>query len=230
MYYYEKNLQGDVVEIINQAGTVYATYEDDAWGNIKSVSGQPILRELNPFRYRSYVYDNESGLFYLQSRYYDPFVGRFLNADVYCDTQSGSPLSTNMFAYCENNSVTNLDVFGYKTTRIVSISPSSRYYISFGNKSLSKKSFICYLTTTWIKADSYSISKSVTVETTLTGNISGSYLRVVSGSVGVSLKISVNASTSATIKANRKKYSKLALYEKFNLWPFTITMQNIVYK
>ena len=138
IYYYVKNLQDDVVKIIDQAGTVYASYVYDAWGNIESDSGEPILRRLNPFRYRSYVYDNETGLYYLQSRYYDPTTGRFLNADVYCDTQSGSPLSTNMFAYCENNSVTNLDVFGYKTTRIVSISPSSRYYISFGNKSLSK--------------------------------------------------------------------------------------------
>lgn len=80
MYYYVKNLQGDVVKIINQSGTVCASYVYDAWGNIKSESGEPILRELNPFRYRSYVYDTESGLYYLQSRYYDPFTGR-LQAD-----------------------------------------------------------------------------------------------------------------------------------------------------
>ena len=109
MYYYVKNLQGDVVKIINQSGTVYASYVYDAWGNIKSITGDPILRELNPFRYRSYVYDNESGLYYLQSRYYDPFTGRFLNADVYCDTMSGTPLSTNMFAYCENSAIMHYD-------------------------------------------------------------------------------------------------------------------------
>ena len=53
---------------------------------------------VNPLRYRGYVYDDETGLYYLQSRYYDPTTCRFINADVYCDTQSGSPLSTNMFA------------------------------------------------------------------------------------------------------------------------------------
>lgn len=116
MYYYVKNLQGDVVKIIDQAGTVYASYIYDAWGNVKSVSGEPILRELNPFRYRGYVYDNESGLYYLQSRYYDPFTGRFINADVYFDTQSGSPLSTNMFAYCKNNAIFYVDPTGYWNT------------------------------------------------------------------------------------------------------------------
>ncbi len=57
MYYYVKNLQGDIVKIINQSGTVFASYVYDAWGNIKSVTGAPNLRELNPFRYRGYVYD-----------------------------------------------------------------------------------------------------------------------------------------------------------------------------
>ena len=53
---------------------------------------------LNPLRYRGYVYDDETGLYYLQSRYYDPVTGRFLNADVYADTGYVSPLSTNTFA------------------------------------------------------------------------------------------------------------------------------------
>ncbi len=52
MYYYVKNLQGDIVKIINQSGTVFASYVYDAWGNIKSVTGDPNLRELNPFSYR----------------------------------------------------------------------------------------------------------------------------------------------------------------------------------
>ena len=127
MYYYIKNLQGDIVKIINQAGTVYASYVYDAWGNIKSVSGDTTLRELNPFRYRGYVYDSESGLYYLQSRCYDPFTGRFINADVYCDTATGSLLSTNMFAYCENNAIMKYDVTGKDAWWIQS--PSS----AFGN-------------------------------------------------------------------------------------------------
>ena len=111
MYYYIKNLQGDIVKIINQAGTVYASYVYDAWGNIKSVSGEPILREINPFRYRGYVYDKETGLYYLKSRYYDPETGRFINADIYCDTMSNI-FGTNMFTYCNNNPVNQIDPEG----------------------------------------------------------------------------------------------------------------------
>ncbi len=65
-------------------------------------------------RYRGYVYDYETGLYYLQSRYYDPEVGRFLNADdVDFIGYSGEQLSYNMFAYCENNVVNGIDMYGY---------------------------------------------------------------------------------------------------------------------
>ena len=114
MYFYVKNLQGDVIRIIDLAGTEVASYVYDAWGNIKDTKGEPTIREINPIRYRGYVYDTETSLYYLQSRYYDPFTGRFLNADVYADTQSGTPLSTNMFAYCDNNSISMIDNSGKK--------------------------------------------------------------------------------------------------------------------
>lgn len=99
--------------MIDLSGTEVASYVYDAWGNIKDTKGEPTIREINPIRYRGYVYDTETSLYYLQSHYYDPFAGRFLNADAYCDTMSGSPLSTNMFAYCENNPVNYLDPNGY---------------------------------------------------------------------------------------------------------------------
>lgn len=109
MYFYVKNLQGDVIRIIDLAGTEVTSYVYDAWGNIKDTKGEPTIREINPIRYRGYVYDTETSLYYLQSRYYDPLTGRFLNADVYCDTGTDTTLSTNMFAYCENNSVNYID-------------------------------------------------------------------------------------------------------------------------
>ena len=114
MYFYVKNLQGDVIRIIDLAGTDVASYVYDAWGNIKDTKGEPTIREINPIRYRGYVYDTETSLYYLQSRYYDPFTGRFLNAD---DTAfigvSGTVLSGNLFAYCENNPVNHIDNYGY---------------------------------------------------------------------------------------------------------------------
>ena len=119
MYYYVKNIQGDIIKIVNEDGGLAYTYDYDAWGallSIKDNQGHTIsgnsLATTNPLRYRGYVYDDETGLYYLQSRYYDPKTGRFLNADVYFDTQTGSPLSTNMFAYCENNAIFSIDIFG----------------------------------------------------------------------------------------------------------------------
>ena len=105
-YYYVLNLQGDVVKLIHYIpGFEYesvAAYEYDAWGNIVSSSGR--LAEINPIRYRGYYYDNETGFYYLQSRYYDPANRRFINADVYASTGQGF-VGTNMFAYCVNNPV-----------------------------------------------------------------------------------------------------------------------------
>ena len=110
MYFYIKDLQGDITEIVDKDGKAVAEYAYDAWGNmLTEYNGTLTVEKLNPFRYRGYVYDEETGLYYLQSRYYDPLTGRFLNADVYADTQSGTPLSTNMFAYCENNAINKSD-------------------------------------------------------------------------------------------------------------------------
>ena len=111
MYFYVKNLQGDVVRIIDLSGTEVASYVYDAWGNIKDTKGEPTIREINPIRYRGYVYDDETGLYYLQSRYYDPVTGRFINADVYCDTNTDI-FGTNMFTYCNNDPINQIDPEG----------------------------------------------------------------------------------------------------------------------
>ena len=113
-YYYVLNLQGDVVKLIHYIpGFEYesvAAYEYDAWGNIVSSSGR--LAEINPLRYRGYYYDNETGFYYLQSRYYDPANRRFINADVYASTGQGF-VGTNMFAYCNNKPIINSDPSGH---------------------------------------------------------------------------------------------------------------------
>ena len=120
IYFYIRNLQGDIVKIVNSSGAVVVNYIYDALGkklSVKDASDNEItdlnsLALLNPLRYRGYVYDDETGLYYLQSRYYDPTIGRFINADNLFDTASGTPLSTNMFAYCENNSILRIDDIG----------------------------------------------------------------------------------------------------------------------
>ena len=118
MYFYVKNLQGDVIRIIDLAGTEVASYVYDAWGNIKDTKGEPTIREINPIRYRGYVYDTETSLYYLQSRYYDPFAGRFLNADeISYMFINDSVIGSNAFSYCDNNSINAVDSDGFKSKK-----------------------------------------------------------------------------------------------------------------
>ena len=154
MYYYIQDLQGDITEIVDKDGKAVAEYAYDAWGNMLTENnGTLAVGKLNPFRYRSYVYDEETGLYYLQSRYYDTLTGRFLNADVYCDTESGTPLSTNMFAYCENNAINNVDYSGNspKSKNIISNSYSGSTKNGFkitSKISINKKKYNIYSTLT----------------------------------------------------------------------------------
>ena len=113
LYYYVTTLQGDVLMLLDADGEMVVTYDYDAWGNILAVGGSmaSTLGTLNPLTYRGYVYDFETGLYYLQSRYYNPEVGRFINADALVSTGQGM-LGNNMFAYCLNNPVNLVDWTG----------------------------------------------------------------------------------------------------------------------
>ena len=112
-YYYEFNLQGDIIGIINSAGTKVVEYTYGAWGDILSITGSmaTTIGQKNPLRYRGYYYDGETGFYYLQSRYYDTEVCRFVNADGFVTT--GQDITGyNMYAYCGNNPTNRLDLHG----------------------------------------------------------------------------------------------------------------------
>ena len=118
-YYFLKNLQGDVVALVNMQGDIAARYTYDAWGDIVSVTDengnaitdQNHVANRNPIRYRGYYYDTESGLYYLNSRYYDPVTGRFINLDGVMGVNHNM-VTYNLFAYCGNNPVTRYDNTG----------------------------------------------------------------------------------------------------------------------
>ena len=112
-YAYVKSLQGDVIAILDAAGNVVVSYVYDAWGAPIGKSGTfaETLGTLNPFRYRGYVYDEETGLYYLRSRYYNPDLGRFVNADRVFDANA-SVTTYNQYAYCDNCPVIYLDSEG----------------------------------------------------------------------------------------------------------------------
>ena len=111
MYYYRKNLQGDVTQVLS-GSTVVAEYVYDAWGNHTIITNINGIADLNPIRYRGYYFDNETGLYYLKSRYYDPQVGRFLNMDNPAYLDSNCINGLNLFSYAANNPIMMIDSNG----------------------------------------------------------------------------------------------------------------------
>ena len=116
-YFYLYNGLGDIVGLIDSSNKVVVRYQYNSCGKVTSSEGTSgvSLATLNPFRYRKYVYDPETGLYCLGSRYYDPEVGRFVNADdpgtIFAKPQE--LYNKNLYAYCDNNPVIREDIQGY---------------------------------------------------------------------------------------------------------------------
>ena len=131
MYRYVHNLQGDIVAIVDAAGNLVVEYKYDAWGKSIGTTGslKTTLGEHNPFRYREYIYDNETMLYYLCTRYYSPDLGRFVNADAQFGGRS--LLSANLYLYCLNNPTLYFDSDGCEPQIAPSPSRSKDWYEQF---------------------------------------------------------------------------------------------------
>lgn len=151
-YYYIRNAQGDVIGLFDKNGVTVASYTYDSWGKLISIKDQNGVNVTNtvthvgyknPYRYRGYRYDTETGLYYLQSRYYNHEWGRFINADAEIG-YTGEILSHNLFLYCKNNPVSMSDTTGYYPNYISCEGGSSigtSYYSTFTNESSDQLSY-----------------------------------------------------------------------------------------
>ena len=112
-YNYVRNAQNDIIGLIDSTGKRVVSYKYDSWGKVVSITGTlaATVGQKNPFRYRGYYFDAESGMYYLQSRYYDPEIRRFISADDFgiLSANSVGLKQKNLYAYCENNPVVRLD-------------------------------------------------------------------------------------------------------------------------
>ena len=145
-YYFQKNLQGDVIAILDREAAIVARYSYDAWGKVLSITdkdGNPIsslsthIANINPYRYRGYYYDTETELYYLQSRYYDANVGRFINPD---DARmifyNNDVITLSFFNYCLNCPSNHIDSSGkFAITLAISAAAGAAFlkgFIIFG--------------------------------------------------------------------------------------------------
>ena len=115
-YYYGIDNFENINYIYDSNGNVVVTYKYDAWGKAISTAGSlaSTIGTINPYRYKSYYFDSEIQMYYLQSRYYDASVQRFISADEPMLLGiSGGIYSYNLNAYCENDPVNNYDMFGF---------------------------------------------------------------------------------------------------------------------
>ena len=117
-YVYRRNIQGDIIEIYDSLGNEVGGY---AYGKCyvkyknNSSEEEKTILNTNPFRYRGYYYDNETGLYYLNARYYEPSIGRFISPDVLTilDETKGQINGLNLYMYCNNNPIMYVDPSGH---------------------------------------------------------------------------------------------------------------------
>jgi RHS repeat-associated protein len=131
-YYFEKNLQGDVVAVYDTNGTKLISYVYDAWGAMGTAysnGGLNTTATKNPFRYRGYYYDSDLELYYLQTRYYDAKIGRFISPDTESVITATPDALTdkNLYAYCDNNPVMRRDDGGEFWLASVAVGLLSQY-------------------------------------------------------------------------------------------------------
>ena len=115
VFYYKRNLQGDVVAIFDTAGNNQGSYSYDAYGNTTlSNNGSAGVASINPIRYRGYYYDTETSWYFLNARYYSPEWRRFISPDdtTYLDPESVNGL--NLYCYCGNDPINYADPSGHK--------------------------------------------------------------------------------------------------------------------
>ena len=152
-YYYDKNPRGDVIGILDNTGNTVVKYTYDAYGNCNcTYSYNTDLANSNPIRYRSYYYDEDTGLYYLNARYYDPQWRRFISPD---DT-----------AYLDINNVNGLNLYCYAKNNPIGIAQSS---FNVGNAAATRNS-------SYLNASGYNLSQNFpigmgSVDPNIVGNI-----------------------------------------------------------
>ena len=121
-YAYVKSLQGDIVAILDENGNTVVSYGYDAWGAPLWCTGElaETLGKVQLFRYRGYVFDEETGLYYLKSRYFNSAICRFISSDVFFE-KINSANRQNIYTYCNNEPIVKYDKNGNASDRCITL-------------------------------------------------------------------------------------------------------------
>ena len=114
-YLYTKDIQNSTKDLIGADGNGVTAYQYDDFGET-TADGQNGTG--NEVCYTGGVYDESTGLYYLNARYYDPENGRFLTEDTYRGEEN-EPDTWHLYAYCNNDPVNYLDPSGHNPISIV---------------------------------------------------------------------------------------------------------------
>ena len=114
-YFYDRDILGNINAVIDSTGTKLVSYAYGDFGEvtetIADIDEARLAAKVNPFKFKGYFFDNETGFYYLKSRYYSPELGRFISADDEIG-QVGNTMGMNLFAYCKNNPINLSDEGG----------------------------------------------------------------------------------------------------------------------
>lgn len=119
MYFYVRDTLENILGIIDKNGNLVVQYAYNAWGKPESTTGTlaTTVGEINPFRYKGYYFDKETGMYYCNSRFYVPEFCRFLSADTTSCLNIDDLYQMNLFAYCSNDPILFIDTIGTKGKR-----------------------------------------------------------------------------------------------------------------
>ena len=131
-YYFQRNVFGDVVGIYDINGTKVGGYAYDAWGNCTITQNTKSVVTRNPIRYRGDYYDQDTKLYYLNTRYYSPEWRRFISPDDTAYLDSETPNGLNLYTYCYNNPVMYIDPSGHFSIGAILVSMAIGSLIGWG--------------------------------------------------------------------------------------------------
>ena len=111
-YFYLIDIIGNIVGLVDENGNIVVEYDYSSYGKVEVKKDTVGISKKDHIRYKGYIYDEETKLYYLISRYYDPEIGRFISPDSVEYIEPSSISGLNLYVYCCNDPINMYDPSG----------------------------------------------------------------------------------------------------------------------